>query len=121
MAFVSRSVPAAVRLPKVPAVTAPLAMTALPVALALPPPSTAATGRAPSAVLPAELARGGEVLPVSRRKSFLIPNRSTDKVLVFAPYSVDDYRTGWTGTRSRSRRHGANEVNDAESKRSFSF
>ncbi|HEV8238324.1 MAG TPA: hypothetical protein VGS57_03035 [Thermoanaerobaculia bacterium] len=116
----SRSVQAGTHLAAALASMAPLAMAALGFALALPAPARAATA-APTAVVPAELALGSDVLPVSRRKSFLIPNRSTDKVLVFAPYSVDDFRTSWTASRSRSSRHGTNESQEAESKRSFSF
>jgi hypothetical protein len=95
-------------------------MAALAVALPLPARAAAAPA-APSAVLPAELARGSEVLQVSRRKTFLIPNRNTDEVLVFAPYTVNDYRGGWTTSRSRSSRRGTAESQDAEATRSFSF
>lgn len=105
--------------PTSPTATA-LAIAALAVALPLPAPAAAAPAT-PSAVLPAELARGSEVLPVSRRKTFLIPNRSTAKVLVFAPYTVNDYRAGWTASRSHSSRRGTTESHVAESKRSFSF
>lgn len=98
----------------------PLAIAALAVALALPGPAVAAPA-ARSAVLPAELARASDVLPVSRRKTFLIPNRSTDRVLVFAPYTVNDYRGGWTTSQSRSSRWGDTESQSAEGKRSFTF
>ena len=98
----------------------PLAIAALAVVLALPRPAVAAPA-ARSAVLPAELAGAGDVLPVSRRKTFLVPRRSTDGVLVFAPYSVDDYRGGWTRSKSHSSRSGGTESISAEGERSFTF
>lgn len=97
-----------------------LAIAALAAILALPGPTVAApAGR--SAVLPAELAGAGDVLPVSRHKTFIVPRRSTDGVLVFAPYSVDDYRGGWTRSRSHSSRSGGTESLSAEGERSFTF
>jgi hypothetical protein len=81
----------------------------------------AAAPAARSAVLPAELASASDVLPVSGRKTFLVPHRSTDRVLVFAPYTVNDYRGSWTRSRSRSSRRGASESQSAEGTRSFTF
>lgn len=74
-----------------------------------------------SAVLPAELASSGDVLPVTRHKSFFVPNVSTDKVLVFAPYTVNDCKVGWTKSKSHSSRRGDTESQSAEGKRSFKF
>src|SRR5262245_56739148 len=99
---------------------AALATAALAVALSLPAPASAAPERR-SAILPAELALGSDMLPVTRRKTFLIPKHSTDQVLVFAPFAVDDYRAGWTKSRSHSSRRGDVESQHAEAKRSFSF
>lgn len=98
----------------------PLAIAAMSVVLALPGPA-AAEPVARSVVLPAELAGASDVLPVSRRKTFFVPRRSTDHVLVFAPYSVDDYRGGWTRSRSHSSRSGDTVSQSAEGTRSFSF
>ena len=98
----------------------PLAIATLAVVLALPGPAVAASA-ARSAVLPAELAGSSDVLTVSRRKTFLVPRRSTGGVLVFAPYSVDDYRGGWTRSRSHSSRSGGTELLSAEGERSFTF
>jgi hypothetical protein len=61
------------------------------------------------------------VLPVSRRKTFFVPNLSSDRVLVFAPYVVDDYRSGWLTSRSHSSRRGGTESHSAKGERSFSF
>lgn len=97
-----------------------LAIAALAVVLALPGPAVAAPA-ARSAVLPAELANAGDVLPVSRRKSFFVPNLASDRVLVFAPYTVNDFRGGWTTSQSRSSRWGNTESQSAEAKRSFTF
>jgi hypothetical protein len=85
-------------------------------------PTSAAAAAAParSVVFPAELA-GGDLLPVTRRKTFVVPNRNTAEVLVFAPYTVNDFRTGWTNSRSRTSRRGASESFDAQSERTFTF
>ena len=96
-----------------------LAIAALAVVLALPGPAVAApTSR--SAVLPAELANG-DVLPVSRRKTFFVPNLASNRVLVFAPYTVNDFRGGWTASKSNTTRWGTTESQTARAKRSFTF
>jgi hypothetical protein len=96
-----------------------LAIAVLAVVLALPGPAVAApTSR--SAVLPAELANG-DVLPVSRRKSFFVPNLASNRVLVFAPYTVNDFRGGWTTSKSNTTRWGTAESQTAKAKRSFTF
>ena len=92
----------------------------LAVVLALPAPAVAAPASR-AAVLPAELANSGDVLPVSRRKDFVIPRRSTDRALVFAPYAVNDYREGMTGSWSNTTRWGKTKERTAEGERSFSF
>lgn len=97
-----------------------LPIAALAIALTLPGPAVAAPAE-PSVILPAELTRAADVLPVTRRKTFLVPRRSTDGVLVFAPYSVHDYRGGWTRSRSKSSRLGDTELQTAEGTRSFTF
>ena len=61
------------------------------------------------------------MLPVTRRKTFIVPRRRTDEVLVFAPFAVNDYRASWTDSRSRTSRRGAVEAHSAEANRSFSF
>ena len=109
-----------IRGPRPPAlVPMPLAIAAMAVAFALPGPAAAApAGR--SAILPPELA-SADVLPVSRHKTFIVPRLSTDRVLVFAPYSVNDYRGGWTRSQSHSSRSGSTESVNRKAERSFSF
>ena len=104
---------------------APLLITIVAVIVSLSPrPARAAPAApAPSAILPAELASSGEVLPVSRRRKPLvvIPNHPIDRALVFGAYTVNDYSAGWTTSRSRSSRWGSTASQSAEGKRSFSF
>jgi hypothetical protein len=94
--------------------TAATAVTLAALAISVCPPRPAgAAPAARSAILPGELA-GGDVLPVSRRKSFVVPHVSTDAMLVFAPYTVNEYRTSWARSRSRSSRRGDSETVSAE-------
>ena len=106
---------------------APLTITIAAVVLSLPRPARAAApaapSAAPSAILPAELAGAGEVLPVSRgrKRLVVIPNRPIDGALVFGAYTVNDYDAGWITSRSRRSRRGDTASQSAEGKRSFAF
>jgi hypothetical protein len=103
-----------------------LAVAALACVVVLPAPAPAAPV-APSATLPAELARDGETLTVTRRKAFLMRRggigrmRATDGVLVFAPFTVNDYGASWTVSQSRTSGRGDAEAYAMESSRSYSF
>ena len=58
---------------------------------------------------------------VTRHRTFVVPNRATDRALVFGPFQVMQYRAGWTTSRSRSRTSGGASELDGESRRSFAF